>query len=125
MKTLMLSFFILCAGCFCNGDDDEDFRICTEQFVYGLNVTVTNAASNGVITNGIVVTASEGDYNEELINHSNTDNFVGAGERPGNYIISVTGAGFETFTTGIITVAMTDDDCHVIPEIVSISLVGI
>mgnify|MGYP000375852280 CR=1 FL=1 len=124
MKSLILSFFILCAGCFCGGDDDEP-RICTEQFVYGLNVTITNASDNAVIIEGIVVIATDGDYNEILINHPNTDSFVGAGERPGNYSISVTGEGFESFTSDVVTVDMTSDNCHVIPETVEISLGGI
>jgi len=124
MKSLVLSLFILCAGCFCNGDDDE-LVICTQQFVYGLQVSVTNAATNSGITDGIVVIATDGDYNEELMNHPNSDNFVGAGERPGNYIISVTGVQYESFTTDVILVEMTDDGCHVDTEIVNIGLVGI
>ena len=124
MKSLVLSFFILCAGCFCS-DDDEVSVICTTQFVYGLQVAVTNASTNSEITDGIVVMATDDDYSEELVNHPNSDSFVGAGERPGNYIISVTGDQYESFITEVISVEMDDEGCHVIPEIVNISLVGI
>ncbi len=101
----------------CNNNDGNSVA-CTEIYVYGLNVTVKNAVSNEIITNGITVLASEGDYAEELVLFA--DSYSGAGERPGSYILKITGNEYQNYISEIIEVGT--DVCHVIPELVQIDL---
>jgi len=101
-------------------DKDKDPIICTEEFVYGLSVTVKDANTNAVITENIAVTAKEGAYEEELMNTEGMDSFFGAGERSGNYIIEVIADGYQDFISDVIRVG--EDQCHVIPEILEIML---
>jgi len=103
----------------CNNDDNDGVG-CTEIFVSGLNVTVRNAVTNEALRDGIVVTAVDGDYVEVLSTVDLSFIFFGAGERSGNYILTVTGTGFETFTSETISVGA--DACHVITEVVEVSL---
>lgn len=100
--------------------DVDDPIACTEQFVYGLNVTVKDANSNSVITEGITVIARDEDYEEELMHIESFDNFIGAGERPGNYIIEINGPNYQSFTSDVIFVDA--DQCHVIAEVVEFLL---
>lgn len=115
MKYLALFLFILLTQC-----KDDNHIICTEQFVYGLNVTVKDAITNEIVTEGIVVIARDGTYEEELMNIDSFDTFIGAGERPGNYTLEVTSLNYELFTSDVIQVGA--DECHVIGESVEILL---
>lgn len=119
MKYILLFALVLVTQC----ENDNAQVICTEQFVYGLNVTVRNSETNEIITENITVVAIEGDYEEELMNIEGFDAFIGAGERPGNYILEVNAIDFQPFTSGIIEVNA--DECHVIPELVEIELMPI
>ncbi len=47
--------------------------------------------------------------------------YAGAFERKGNYIITVTKEGYETFTSEVIKVEA--DQCHVIGRVVQVMLV--
>lgn len=76
MKHIALIFMIFLTTCV----EDDNGIICTEQFVYGLNVTVKNADTNAIITEGITVIAREGNYEEELMNTVGSVSFIGAGE---------------------------------------------
>ena len=105
----------------CNNDDDSGVN-CTAVFVYGLNVTVRDASSNEILKEGIIVVATDGSYSEELSTIEGIDDFFGAGERQGNYIITVTGEGYKTFVSDIISVS--GDVCHVSPELLEVSLMS-
>lgn len=101
----------------CSSDDDNSNpNYCTEIFVYGLKVTIEDAVTNAIVTQGISVTAKEGSYEEQLMTIENSDYFIGAGEREGTYVIEITSNGYQTFTSNSIDVVMTDDGCHVITE---------
>ncbi len=100
--------------------EDNNGIICIEQFVYGLNVTVKNADTNAIITEGITVIAREGSYEEELMNTVGSDSFIGAGERAGSYIIEITSNDYQTYTSDIIVV--NEDECHVIPQALEVLL---
>jgi len=114
-----LIYTLLCFSLFsCNSSDDDAQVVCTEEFVYGLSVQVRDATTNGIIVNNITVTAKEGSYTEEL--KFLFDTFLGAGERAGNYTLMVVADGYENFTSEVITVS--EDECHVIGESVSIRL---
>ena len=99
-----------------NGDD----IICTEQYVYGLNVIVKDANTNDIIIEDITIIATEEDYQEELMIFLGSTNYVGAGERPGNYILEVTSNDYQTYTSSVIEIGA--DECHVIPEVIEIFL---
>ncbi|MDU8884780.1 hypothetical protein RXV94_01325 [Yeosuana sp. MJ-SS3] len=112
MKYVLFSLVLFLA--MCNTNDDNDQVFCTEQFVYGLNVIVKDANTNNVITENIIVTIRDGDYEESLMNIEGNDSFFGAGERPGSYIIIVTSDNYQTYISETILVG--SDECHVIPK---------
>lgn len=115
----LISLFICVALYSCKtGDDSDTGTVCTDIFVYGLNVKVTDAATGGIILNDITVTATDGSYVEELT--FVFDSFVGAGERAGDYTLEVVAEGYEHFTSNVIRVG--EDECHVIPELVELEL---
>lgn len=101
----------------CNSNDDV---ACTEIFVYGLGVTIRDADTNAILKDGITVTATDGAYVEELQTAELLDNFFGAGERPGTYVITVEGDGYQTRVSDPVNVSA--DECHVITEFLEYSL---
>ena len=116
----IIPFFAFVLLLACNNDDDSHI-FCTDNFVYGLNVTVRDASSNEILKEGITVIATDGFYSEELIAREWSDNFFGAGERQGNYIITVIGEGYQTFVSE--TIIVSGDVCHVFTELLEFSLV--
>lgn len=114
MKPLSI-FLVLFLLFSCSSDDSgEAIQTCTTVFVYGLEITVTDATTSQPVTSGITVTATDGAYSEEL-ELSNTT-WIGAGERPGTYAISVTSQQYTPATLTAVAVRMTSDDCHVVTE---------
>lgn len=100
---------------------DSNQIVCTQQFVYGLNIIVLDATTGNPIFQDIEVKAVDGTYEELLglvpgLEYA----FAGAGERVGTYTITVTKAGFQTYTSAPITV--TSDVCHVIPQSLTVTL---
>ncbi|MBT8272785.1 MAG: hypothetical protein KJO77_03195 [Bacteroidia bacterium] len=116
MKYLIVFALILLTQC-----ESDNQVICTEQFVYGLNVIVKDAETAEIITDNISVVARDGNYEEELMNIEGFDAFIGAGERPGDYIIEVSSTAYQMFTSELIQVDA--DECHVIPQVVDIELI--
>lgn len=122
MKKLLL--LLCCAPLLlastCNNDDDDQI-VCTQQFVYGLNVVVLNAATGNPLVEGVTVEATDGSYNETLQLIPGLEySFAGAGERVGTYIVTVTKNGYQTYTSTPIIV--TRDVCHVIPQSLTVNL---
>ena len=117
MKILAFAFMTLCASCFCKEPEEV---ICSTEYVYGLHITFKNASTNEVVTEGLTVIATENDYEETLMNDPGSDVFYGAGDRPGNYIITVTSDNYQTFISGVIPVG--GDVCHVFTESLEITL---
>ena len=120
-KLVLLSLVLLLLSCK-SDDDNTQPQICTEIFVYGLKVTVKDAATDTVLTNGITVMAKDGSYEEQLMRIESSDFYIGAGEREGSYIIKITSNDYQTFTSSSVVVEKTDDDCHVITEELEFSL---
>lgn len=121
MKNFIL-FLILVALLSCNSDDPNP-QNCTEEYVYGLSVTVRDAVNNSIITESLTITASDGAYEEELMRIENSDSFFGAGEREGTYIIEITSNNYQTFISDPIVVGRTEDDCHVVTEVLEFQLI--
>jgi hypothetical protein len=117
MKYFLFALFLILNQC---GDNNDDQVFCTEQYVYGLNVTLKDANTNTIISENITIVAKDESYEETLMNIDGMDSFFGAGERSGNYIIEVTSNSYQTYTSEIIRVD--EDICHVIPESIEIIL---
>ncbi len=102
-------------------EDNDDRIFCTDQFVYGLNVIVLDAVTGNPIFQDIEVKAVDGTYQEilELVPSSEYA-FVGAGERAGTYVVTVTKAGYQTYTSA--PIVLTRDECHVIPQSLTVNL---
>jgi len=122
MKKLFLFFLFSTVFFTSSCDDNDDNQIfCTDQFVYGLNVIVLDASTGNPIFQDIEVKAVDGTYLEilELVPSSEYA-FVGAGERAGTYVVTITKAGYQTYTSAPIVV--TRDECHVIPQSLTVNL---
>ena len=86
--------------------------VCTEIFVYGLNVTVTDG--NGDPVPGATLTLVEGNFSEVMVEiRPEEGEYVGAGERAGTYTLIVEAEGYDTAT--IENIVVNADECHVIP----------
>ncbi len=121
MKKLFL-FFLFSTVFFISSCEDNDDKIfCTDQFVYGLNVIVLDASTGNPIFQDIEVKAVDGTYQEilELVPGLEYA-FVGAGERAGNYVVTITKAGYQTYTSA--PIVLTRDECHVIPQSLTVNL---
>ena len=116
----MRFIMILALFMFTQCNEDKEPIFCTEEFVYGLNVTVKDANTSLFITENITIIARDGEYEEQLMTLEGNDNFLGAGERPGSYVLEITAEGYDSYTSEIIQVD--SDECHVIPETVEIIL---
>ena len=104
-------------------DDNDETIFCTTEAVAALNVTVRLGNSTTPTSEGITVVATDGNYTETLQVVSTTNpTFIGAFERQGNYTITVSKEGYQTFTSGVISI--TRDECHVIPELIDVALVA-
>ena len=84
--------------------------ICTEIFVYGLNVTVTDVNDNAIT--GATLTLTDGAFTETM-EEVIAGVYAGAGERAGTYTLRVEADGFVTQT--ITDIVIEADECHVIP----------
>ena len=121
MKKLFLFFlfstFLVTTSC----EDTDDQIVCTTQFVYGLNVIVLDGSTGNPIFQDIEVKAVDGTYQEllELVPGLEYA-FVGAGERAGTYVVTITKAGYQTYTSA--PIVLTRDECHVIPQSLTVNL---
>ncbi|UCD27644.1 MAG: carboxypeptidase regulatory-like domain-containing protein [Planctomycetota bacterium] len=87
--------------------------ICTMEFVYGVNVTLTDAQTGQGISGAVLtlIDSSGTEIMEEAPNQ--TGQYYGAGERPGTYALTVQAAGYQE--TSQQNIVVTSDECHVIP----------
>ena len=92
---------------------------CTEEFVFGLVITVNDAAT-GAGLNQVVITAREPSYSEVLAATTSAGVYQGAGERVGSYTLTVEKDGYQTVVTDVITVEA--NECHVITQARTFSL---
>ncbi|MBV1922829.1 MAG: carboxypeptidase-like regulatory domain-containing protein [Flavobacteriaceae bacterium] len=113
-----LTLLLFCSLISCNNSDDDEI-LCTEVYIYGLNIMVFDSSNQQLIGDTATVTATDGNYSEELMFF--TESFSGAGERAGDYIVTVTAEGYETYTTQTIT--LLEDECHVIPQSFNVQLI--
>ena len=122
MKKIILLLFcaplLLATTC-----DDDETIFCTTEAVAALNVTVRLGDSTTPTSEGVTVVATDGDYSETLLVQDTTNPvFIGAFERQGNYIVTVSKEGYQTYTSEMTII--TRDECHVIPELINVTLVA-
>lgn len=110
---LLLCLFPFLTANQCNEDDDNQVN-CTMEARAGLNVTIQDAVTHAVLTEGVSVVAMEGTYSETLERIPGSDVFSGAWEREGSYVLTVSKEGYQTYTSE--TIVVTADVCHVIPQ---------
>ncbi|UOK43080.1 MULTISPECIES: hypothetical protein [Flavobacterium] len=117
---LLLCLMPLLMASSCNDHDDNQVN-CTQEARAGLNVTVQDAVTHAVLTEDVAVFVTDGPYYETLKLFPGTDVFSGAWERKGNYLLTVSKEGYQTYTSETITVGA--DVCHVIPQIITVQLI--
>jgi len=123
MKKLFLFFLFSTVFFISSCEDNDDQIFCTDQFVYGLNVIVLDASTGNPIFQDIEVKAVDGMYQEILQLVPGLEYaFVGAGERAGNYVVTITKAGYQTYTSA--PIVLTRDECHVIPQSLTVNLLS-
>ncbi|MBQ0735266.1 hypothetical protein [Aquimarina celericrescens] len=119
-KFFLIGTVLLCYAC--NNDDDQtqDPVFCTEELRAGLEVTVKDGIAGEFLTEGVTVVAIDNEYKETLENFTGANNFIGAFERAGTYIITVSKNGYTNKTSEPIVVG--EDICHVITESLEVIL---
>lgn len=93
---------------------------CTDNIVWGLNVTVLDSLTGTPAASGARLIARDGtfaDTTSDPVGHVNPDSgtLLAAEERPGVYRVTVEKDGFLTWERTGVVVIMDDDDCHVVP----------
>ena len=86
---------------------------CAAYAVAGLSVEVTDASGQPLCD--AVVTAAEGAYSERLLETS--CRFVGAYERPGDYLVHAERAGFVPKQVGAVRVVTGRGECPHVTEV--------
>ncbi|WP_343910740.1 hypothetical protein [Aquimarina litoralis] len=115
MKKLLLILLVVCSACNLDEQETLDPIFCTDELRPGLEITVLSSVDSSIITSGITVVAKDGEYTETLVNFNETTIFVGAFERTGTYFITITGEGFQEFSSTM-PIIVDKDICHVITE---------
>ncbi|MDE3003080.1 MAG: carboxypeptidase-like regulatory domain-containing protein [Gemmatimonadota bacterium] len=117
--TVMSAMLVMLMGCRTVGIGEP--IVCTEQFVYGLNVTVLDQSTGAAIAADATMTLHQGTYEEVVTDSWDGTTLSGAGERPGIYAVTVEHPGYQTWT--LAGVVVTADECHVIPVSLTAELV--
>ena len=115
---ILLAFLTFVAAC---SDDDDNAKLepCTTNVVSALNVLVTNEANEPVVS-GITVTATDGDFSEQLQLLPVTSEYTGVSERAGTYVISIAGDDYIPYVSDPIVIKA--DRCHVINQKITVQL---
>ncbi|WP_108869488.1 hypothetical protein [Aquimarina aquimarini] len=113
MKKIFLILLVISVSC-TSDDTTEDPILCTEEARPGLEIIIKDATSGAVLTEGIIVMATDGQYSETLENVKGTNLFIGAYERKGTYVISISKTGYISIVSD--PVIVTEDICHVITK---------
>ena len=98
--------------------------VCTEEFRYGILVTAVDAGTDQSLMIGAAGELVDGSHRESLqfVPSPATENsvMVGAGERPGRYLVTVSHPGYQEWRQD--DVLVTADACHVNPVILEARL---
>ncbi|CAM3473553.1 hypothetical protein FLLO111716_12970 [Flavobacterium longum] len=105
MKYLALFSLFLLLSC---GDDVDDQAPCDGPEVAGLKVIVTDAITSNVLTDGVSVQVQEGAFTGNLT--AVDGYFLGLYDQQGSYTLTVSKAGYQTYTED--NVAVFKPGCH-------------
>lgn len=114
-KIVILLFCFLTISC--NNDDDNGIA-CTYEYRPAVRVTVTNAQTGTILTQGVVVLAVSGIVSVTL--PQTGDSFSGTPTSE-SYTISVSKEGYETYTSEEQTTE--SNECGIITNTMSVLLV--
>ena len=96
-------------------------KACTEEARAALNIFVRDGNSNLMLGDSVIVKAVDGSYTETLqFFQGNPSSFAGAWERPGNYNVIVDKPGYKSSSNN--PVVCIKDECHVIPQTLTLSI---
>lgn len=102
----------------CDLLDNNAGLLCTENFVFGLQVAVQDSSTGSAAASGAQLIAQDGAWADTVGFPPNRPDLdvqplVSAGERPGTYTVTVRKGGFRDWQrTGVVVTA---DECHVHP----------
>ena len=105
MKYLALFSLFFLLSC---GDDVDDQAPCDGPEVAGLKVIVTDAVNSNALTAGVSVQVQEGAFTGNLTESEGY--FVGLYDQQGSYTLTVSKAGYQTYTEE--NVAVFKPGCH-------------
>lgn len=117
--TIGSGLLVLLAGCYLGGTVEP--VLCTQQFVYGLTVTIVDQSTSTPIAGDATMTLRDGTYEEVVTDSWDGSTLSGAGERPGTYSVTIEHPGYATWTRA--DVAISADECHVIPVTLTAELI--
>jgi hypothetical protein len=117
------SLVVLVSSTACYEGDPSGPIACTEQFVYGLAVTVRDQSTALPKAEDATLTLRDGAHVEVVTDSWDGTTLVGAGERPGTYDVTVEHPGYETWIRA--GVEITEDECHVIPVTITADLIPV
>ena len=105
MRAVSFGLVVAVFGC-------ERPTLCTLNFVYGLNVYVSDRVTQfSLVDPGTLVVATDGAFADTATAFAGT--FQAAGERPGRYAVSVERSGYQKWSQS--NVQIESDGCHVEP----------
>ena len=105
-------FAIVLSALLVYGCDLFPIGVCTDQLVYGIEVTVRDSTTGellGVDPTGVL---RDGSYRETM-EPAGTSRLWGAPERPGTYDVEITAQGYRTWNRQGVEVEMERSGCHV------------
>ncbi len=112
---LIVGLTLLTAGCREEVSSEGEAVVCTTEYVPAISVRVFDKETGAAIACGVTVLLVDGNFSEELIIDDNQCDdyftFTGAGERSGNYDVSVTKEGYTEWMQ--YDVEVSSNLCHV------------
>jgi hypothetical protein len=117
MRTLLAVVAVLGT---CGPSCADDLVPCTRNIVTGLVVAVVN--STGTRICGATVVASGSGHTETLVESGTSVDcsYAGLAERAGTFTITVSKAGYQTEVVSDLSIE--EDQCHVIPQSITVTI---
>lgn len=108
----MRRFAIVLSALLAHGCDLFPLVVCTDQLVYGIEVTVRDSTAGELLSVEPTGVLTDGSYRETM-EAVGTSTLWGAPERPGTYDIEITAQGYRTWNRQGVEVEMERNGCHV------------
>ena len=108
----MPRFAIVLSALLLHGCDLFPVGVCTDQLVYGIEVTVRDSMTGALLSVDPTGVLTDGSYRETM-EPVGTSHLWGAPERPGTYDIEITAQRYRTWNRQGVEVEMESNGCHV------------